>query len=334
MGPKTTFRSFFLFLSFLCNISVGFIITNLVPLSTKTLSLVHQNVKSTRNLKMMSEPQGFVGEGEEDDLNFDLWESGYSSVHVSVSTKAGSEQSFIAASIENAKNSILEPGVSRFDVLQDLENPTKFALLEVYNNPTGGTAHKETAHYSKWRDGVADMMAEPRSAKKYRPIFPTPEMWLTDEKASQNDKPDPQPYYVVMVDIQVKKDFDEGRFIGHTLYNCEQSMQEEGVARFDLLQNEEDPRNFVLLEIYQNEATAAAHKETTHYNVWREEVQILMARPRGSQKFKTIFPSHPHFEWEGDFAAMNIDLDLLDLWDEEQRDFITTAQSVENKKFK
>lgn len=93
-------------------------------------------------------------------------------VHVHVSTKPGTEEDFKRASLENAQNSALEEGISRFDVLQNKDDPTKFVLVEVYKNKEAPALHKETDHYRKWRENVADMMAEPRQAFKYSNIFP------------------------------------------------------------------------------------------------------------------------------------------------------------------
>lgn len=73
----------------------------------------------------------------------------------------------------NARNSALEEGIARFDVLQDREDPTKFVLVEVYKNADAPAAHKETQHYLTWRETVADMMAEPRQARKFDNLFPT-----------------------------------------------------------------------------------------------------------------------------------------------------------------
>ena len=82
------------------------------------------------------------------------------------------EDAFRAASLENATNSVNEPGIARFDVLEQNDDPTKFLLVEAYRRPEDAAAHKETAHYAKWRDTVADMMATPRGAVKYANIFP------------------------------------------------------------------------------------------------------------------------------------------------------------------
>ncbi|XRB15484.1 (4S)-4-hydroxy-5-phosphonooxypentane-2,3-dione isomerase [Pseudoscourfieldia marina] len=95
-------------------------------------------------------------------------------VHVYVSVKPGTESAFVQATLENARNSVNEAGISRFDVLQSEEDATKFLLIEVYKTSEAPAKHKETAHYATWRDTVADMMAEPRSAKKYTARFPAP----------------------------------------------------------------------------------------------------------------------------------------------------------------
>lgn len=79
---------------------------------------------------------------------------------------------FIAATIDNARNSIEEPGCLRFDVTQDAENSDYFMLYEVYRDEAAAADHKRTAHYLRWRDTVADWMAEPRRAVIRRGLFP------------------------------------------------------------------------------------------------------------------------------------------------------------------
>ncbi len=93
-------------------------------------------------------------------------------VHVFVRVKPQNIEDFKAASIQNARQSVKEPGVARFDVIQQKDEPTRFVLVEVYRTTDDPARHKETAHYQKWRDTVADMMAEPRNAIKYTNIFP------------------------------------------------------------------------------------------------------------------------------------------------------------------
>lgn len=98
-------------------------------------------------------------------------------VHVFVHVKLQKIEDFKAASIQNARESIKEPGIARFDVIQQRDDPTRFVLVEVYRTSDDPARHKETAHYRKWRDTVADMMAEPRSAVKYTNIFPDEQGW-------------------------------------------------------------------------------------------------------------------------------------------------------------
>ncbi len=98
-------------------------------------------------------------------------------VHVFVHVKPEKIEDFKAASLQNARESVQEPGVARFDVIQQKNESTRFVLLEVYRTSDDPARHKETAHYQKWRDTVADMMAEPRSAIKYTNIFPDDQGW-------------------------------------------------------------------------------------------------------------------------------------------------------------
>ena len=98
-------------------------------------------------------------------------------VHVFVHVKEDQVDAFKAASLENAQHSIQEPGIARFDVIQQNDDATRFVLVEVYRTTDDPAHHKETAHYQKWRDTVADMMAEPRSNIKYTNIFPDDPGW-------------------------------------------------------------------------------------------------------------------------------------------------------------
>jgi len=97
-------------------------------------------------------------------------------VHVFIHVNPEDRDAFITATLENVRASIREPGIARFDFLQDAD-PNRFVLVEVYRTPADAAAHKETAHYLTWRDAVADMMAEPRSSTKYTNIEPDESGW-------------------------------------------------------------------------------------------------------------------------------------------------------------
>ena len=98
-------------------------------------------------------------------------------VHVHVHVKPESVAEFRQATLENARASVQEPGIARFDVVEQQDDATRFVLIEAYRAPEAPAAHKETAHYAKWRDAVAPMMAEPRQSVKYSAVFPDDQGW-------------------------------------------------------------------------------------------------------------------------------------------------------------
>jgi quinol monooxygenase YgiN len=98
-------------------------------------------------------------------------------VHVHIRVKPELVESFKQASLANARESIKEPGIARFDLLQQPDDPARFVLVEAYRNLGAPGAHKETKHYQVWRDTVAPMMAEPRTSIKFTNLFPEDSAW-------------------------------------------------------------------------------------------------------------------------------------------------------------
>jgi quinol monooxygenase YgiN len=98
-------------------------------------------------------------------------------VHVQVHVKPEAVEEFKQATLANARESLREPGIARFDVVQQQDDPTRFVLVEVYRTPEAPAAHKETKHYQTWRDAVAPWMAEARSSVKFTNIFPDDHGW-------------------------------------------------------------------------------------------------------------------------------------------------------------
>jgi quinol monooxygenase YgiN len=98
-------------------------------------------------------------------------------VHVHVHVKPEHVEAFKAATLVNARASVQEPGIARFDLCQQADDPTRFVLVEAYRTPAAPAAHKETAHYATWRDTVAPMMAAPRSSLKFSNVFPEDARW-------------------------------------------------------------------------------------------------------------------------------------------------------------
>src|SRR5579859_3921106 len=101
-------------------------------------------------------------------------------VHVHVRIRPGQVGDFLVATLVNARASLTEPGVLRFDVIQDEADPAHVVLVEVYRDAEASAAHKLTPHYAAWRDHVAGMMAEPRASARFAAVFPaTGDGWVS-----------------------------------------------------------------------------------------------------------------------------------------------------------
>jgi (4S)-4-hydroxy-5-phosphonooxypentane-2,3-dione isomerase len=102
-------------------------------------------------------------------------------VHVHVRVRPERVEEFLAASLVNARASLGEPGVLRFDVIQDQADPAHVVLNEVYRDVEASAAHKLTPHYATWREAVAEMMAAPRESTRFAAVFPADgEGWMSD----------------------------------------------------------------------------------------------------------------------------------------------------------
>ncbi|CAK9043843.1 (4S)-4-hydroxy-5-phosphonooxypentane-2 [Durusdinium trenchii] len=203
-----------------------------------------------------------------------------------------SEGDSAQASLQNARASKSEALNQRFDILQQRDDPSRFALIEIYRNANGPAGHKETEHYLTWREAVAEMMASPRSGTQWDTVFPG--------KAS-----DYHPSVMMLERSQGAADLDithvyvsvtpgkEQEFKKATRENAMQSVKEWGNLRFDVLQSVETPTEFLLIEVYRTAGDAAQHKETKHYLEWRSTVADMMAKPREAKKYVTHFPTVP-----------------------------------------
>lgn len=100
-------------------------------------------------------------------------------VHVHVHVKPEHLEAFITETRKNSEASLREPGIARFDVVQQADDPTRFVLIEAYKTSGAPAAHKETAHYAAWRDAVAPMMASPRTSTKFQSLCPDESRWGT-----------------------------------------------------------------------------------------------------------------------------------------------------------
>ena len=218
------------------------------------LSLLMLSVLNSRAFVRLSTSSRHFKQTRQLVLKMSTTPPNYLAVHVKGKLTSGTDSmnTFYRNTLHNARNSILEPGISRFDVLSRLEDPSEFLLIEVYNSATGPDAHKLTTHYNSWREGVADLMAQPRAAAKYSTIFPPVSNWKTDASASTsidteeafmstlpwNYEPFSTPpatspgasantMLAVVVDVEVTEGSEEA-FIAATVANCMNSVKEPG----------------------------------------------------------------------------------------------------------
>ena len=225
---------------------------------------------------------------------------------------------FVSLSAANAAQSVLEPTNARFDLLREAAgapaatagdpDPARFVLVEAYGESAGAAAHKDTAHYNEWRGAVADMMAQPRAARKYRTLFPATAAGLrTDGGGASSSSSSSSPSSLAVaaealdithVDVQVVPGSEEA-FAAASLANAACSVREAANLRFDVLQREDDPARFLLVEVYADAAGAAAHKQSAHYLAWREAVASMMARPRRATAYKDAAAGAGGSEWGG-----------------------------------
>ena len=219
-----------------------------------------------------------------------------------------SVDAFIAQTLDNAMNSTREFGNVRFDVLRDLSDASRFTLVEIYSDEKSKDAHKTTSHYERWRDACGPMMQSPRSAERYLAVEPNDDGWAYANATSWSleDAAEMGAASVVHVRCRVVPG-SEGAFAALSAENARHSSQEPGNLRFDVFQNADDPHSFVLVEVYEDAAAAARHKETPHYLAWRDAVADLMASPRVAERFETLFPIS-YTAWSGDACGDACDM--------------------------
>ena len=100
--------------------------------------------------------------------------------------------------------------------------------------------------------------------------------------------------FIVLVHAKVRPEFVE-EFKRVTIENASNSLKEAGIARFDVIQQADDPTKFILVEVYKTADAPGAHKETAHYVQWRDAVAEMMAEPRQGIKYSNIFPEDVHW---------------------------------------
>jgi len=208
---------------------------------------------------------------------------------VDVDVTQGSQDAFIEASLANARASTKEDTNMRFDVLQSLESPKRFVLVEIYRNGKGPAEHKNTAHYLTWRETVADMMASPRQAAQYETIFPETAVGFPGYGViKESDSPTYVDITHKYVDIIPGA---EQAFIEETTKMGKAASQESGCIRYDVLQNLDDPTKFLLIEIFRSDQEIVFHTRSEQCKLWKKNVKGMLAADPVEKKYVNLFPT-------------------------------------------
>lgn len=251
---------------------------------------------------------------------------GFLAVHVTGDLTEGSADEFYKATLNNARNSILESGVSRFDLLRNVDRPSEFMLIEVYKDPSAPDKHKLTQHYKDWRVTVEPFMAAPRAASKYTTVYPPVNAWDAIERSSSEDimtfqaqrpwtaSPYANEVAIVgasrvnvkggvlahLIEYNVAK-AEEAKFLARALDYCRRSSRESAIHRIDLLSNNNNAddkqaqSNFVIVEMFASAEGVAAHSAEAHHQAWLASIAPLLAQPPQTRRYCTLFPSPLYF---------------------------------------
>jgi len=204
---------------------------------------------------------------------------------------------FIKEMIEDARGSVLnEPGCRRFDIIQDLEDPTSLALCEVYNDGLAIEDHQTRPHFTKWRDTTRDWMAEEGAVSRCCPVFPVGDAnWDSAPRYGRgsgfNESFWTGGLHVIHAPLPVKPERVDDFIEAVRLDALGSVRNEPGCLRFDVYQNLDRPSELYLYEVYVNQAAFEYHTKTPHIAKWRETVEEWYAGERtGSRRGRNIWP--------------------------------------------
>ena len=184
-------------------------------------------------------------------------------------------EDYIREMIADAEGSVLhEPGCRRFDIIQDVDEPTKLGLCEVYNDAAAVEDHLSRPHFLKWRETSADWVAEGIGVSKCRLIFPAGDAgWDAARPSAAESAAFNGGLFVIHALLLVNADRVQD-FIDALCLDAIGSVNEEpGCLRFDVFQNQENPSELYLYEVYVNRAAFDYHLRTPHFERWLETVK-------------------------------------------------------------
>eukprot|EP01032_Pedospumella_encystans_P011103 gene11103-12936_t len=246
-------------------------------------------------------------------------------LHVKGVLVEGTQAAFYEATLNNARNSILEDGVVRFDLLRGIENANEFLLVEVYKDASDHGKHRLTPHYNEWRPTVEPFMAQDRSVTKYETVFPEVSAWTKSKSSSNEDiqgYTESRPWHatpfesstgtdskhvrggllVRLIDAQVAAEkAQEFELVTKAL--CAVSLRESGVQRMDLLRSTDNSTpdanqsitKYRIVKMFNSPSGEELHEMSLHYQAWREHVLPYLMAELVTESYTTLFPSPLYF---------------------------------------
>ncbi|MEX0761045.1 MAG: putative quinol monooxygenase [Dehalococcoidia bacterium] len=212
---------------------------------------------------------------------------------VRIKVKPDKVDDFKQASIGDARGSVLdEPGCRRFDVIQDLEDPTLFAFCEVYNDQAAVDDHLTRPHFKKWQEAIKDMVDGETGVSRCRPVFPVGDAkWDAYREGAVDDPAFASSLHVIHAPLPIKADKVDDFIAAVKLDGIGSTHEEPGCLRFDVYQNIEKPDELYLYEVYVNQPAFEYHTKTPHIAKWRETVKDWYAGERtGSRRGRNVWP--------------------------------------------
>ena len=194
---------------------------------------------------------------------------------VRIHVKPQQLEDYIREMIADAEGSVSqEPGCRRFDIIQDVDEPTKLGLCEVYNDADAVDDHVSRAHFLKWKETTADWITQDIGISRCKLIFPAGDRhWDSARSSAVENTAFNRGLFVIHAPIPVKAD-RVSDFIDAICLDAIGSVNEEpGCLRFDVFQNQEDPTEIYLYEVYANKAAFDYHMRTPHFERWFETVK-------------------------------------------------------------
>lgn len=208
---------------------------------------------------------------------------------VDVSVASGKRDAFLEATLENARSSVREPANRRFDILQSEDQRSKIALVEIFSNKGGQIEHKETSHYSSWREAVDGLMGSPRKSSQWDSVFPVGASAFGGN-AIILESTNPIAFNITHLFIDISPG-QEDKFITATVPHAQAIIMNSGTLRCDVLRNVEKPSQFLICEVHRTNLDAAKQRRSKDYRKWRRTVEALQIKPWVSRRYTNIFPN-------------------------------------------